>query len=657
MKKIILFLGFILMTGIIFAQDTLAVQTLTFDSIATRRAVFEFPDDPNAYRKILMVYSLKCDPATTADGFNCGEWDYLTYNDIFVHTGQLDTAGNEIIERYEIGRFITPYGINLNLDTHGHNPGPNGFTWVYDVTDYAPLLTGMVDMRAGNNQELIDVTFLFISGTPVREVKQIDRIWGSRSTVSYKALDEDTRLNSTTLSLHSEASNFKVISRLSGHGHNSNDGSFPHCCEWKDNTHYFHINGQQVDSWHIWQTNDCAANAVFPQGGTWPGAREGWCPGDRVKDHEIDITSYVDGDEVTLDYSITPVPLGNPGMGNGNYRVATQLIQYGDYAYSNDIELYDIVKPSRKDEYARFNPVCNEAEVIIRNSGANTLTSCTIEYGVKGGPMETLQWTGSLQPMEKTNVVLPFAHEAYLVGDGANRFVSRVEAPNAATDENAENNEMEVSFPTPDVVSGVNTLLFIFNTNNRAHENGYTLRDMAGNVLINRTVFLLNNVTYEDEVTLEDGKCYTVEMYDNENDGLSYWADPNAGNGSFLIKRKITSTGGPTFKSFESEFGHSIHYTFSMGTITDVDQTPEIAEAIGLYPLPASNYLNVDISDLYFDGSLSVFDALGRPVYVQEVDKSDQIQLKIRTAEWPNGHYVLKIETDGGFVTKKFVKQ
>ena len=37
----------------------------------------------------------------------------------------------EIIDRYELARYITPYGINLTL-------GPDGWAWVFDVTDYAP---------------------------------------------------------------------------------------------------------------------------------------------------------------------------------------------------------------------------------------------------------------------------------------------------------------------------------------------------------------------------------------------------------------------------------------------------------------------------------------------------------------------------------------
>ena len=73
-------------------EDTLRVQTLTFDSITTRRGWFEFPDASNTYRKALVKYTLKCDAQTTADQFACGEWDYLTYNFIYHHTGVMDST-------------------------------------------------------------------------------------------------------------------------------------------------------------------------------------------------------------------------------------------------------------------------------------------------------------------------------------------------------------------------------------------------------------------------------------------------------------------------------------------------------------------------------------------------------------------------------------
>ena len=90
------------------------------------------------------------------------------------------------------------------------------------------------------------------------------------------------------------------------------------------------VNGETIADWHIFQYHDCGLNPVYPQGGTWPGAREGWCPGDVVIDHDFEITQFVTGDEVTLDYGITPVPPDNLGMGNGNYVIAMHLVQYDE---------------------------------------------------------------------------------------------------------------------------------------------------------------------------------------------------------------------------------------------------------------------------------------------------------------------------------------
>ena len=63
-----------------------------------------------------------------------------------------------------------PYGINLTL-------GPDGWAWVFDVTDYAPLLKDSVELQCGNWQELLDLKFAFIEGTPPRDVENVTAFW------------------------------------------------------------------------------------------------------------------------------------------------------------------------------------------------------------------------------------------------------------------------------------------------------------------------------------------------------------------------------------------------------------------------------------------------------------------------------------------------
>ena len=48
-------------------------------------------------------------------------------------------------------------GIGLDL-------GPQGFRWVYDVTDYS-FFVDTLEIRAGN-QQLIDLKFVMIKGVP-----------------------------------------------------------------------------------------------------------------------------------------------------------------------------------------------------------------------------------------------------------------------------------------------------------------------------------------------------------------------------------------------------------------------------------------------------------------------------------------------------------
>lgn len=78
------------------ATDTVWVRTFTFDSIATRRAVFPFPEPPEGgWRRILMYYTLKCDERTPGDAYPCGEWDVNTYVRLWQHTGQQDSTRHE----------------------------------------------------------------------------------------------------------------------------------------------------------------------------------------------------------------------------------------------------------------------------------------------------------------------------------------------------------------------------------------------------------------------------------------------------------------------------------------------------------------------------------------------------------------------------------
>ena len=103
------------------AQDTITVQTLTFDDITKRRDTYTFPSEEEKFRKILMVYTLKCDDATTQDGLPCGEWDYLTYNYVYDHDATFDST-------YQSNVNFRVNGQERESFSYTNGPQPSSYT-------------------------------------------------------------------------------------------------------------------------------------------------------------------------------------------------------------------------------------------------------------------------------------------------------------------------------------------------------------------------------------------------------------------------------------------------------------------------------------------------------------------------------------------------
>ncbi|MBK7241616.1 MAG: T9SS type A sorting domain-containing protein [Flavobacteriales bacterium] len=592
-------------------------------------------------------------PTDTIYGF-LGEWNYtyapdhsivdsvyttgaIHYNDTLNYFGE----PFEVLNRFEIGRFITPYGINLSL-------GPQGFRWTYDVTDYQWLLHDSVELSAGNQQELIDLEFEMIEGTPPRSVVNHQRPWGQMGSYTYADLDNDVKLPPVTVQLDPAASQWSLRTRLTGHGHNSNTGDYPHCCEWKDNTHYVKVNGAQVDQWHIWQTNDCALNPVYPQGGTWLGSREGWCPGDVVKDHTVELTSVLSGGSVDLDYDITPVPGSNVGMGGGNYVINMDLLEFSAPSFALDAEILDVQRPSDADYRRRDNPICYDPLVELRNAGGTDLTEVTFTYSVSGGTPLTYTWNGNLKHMQTALVSLPVVNASFWNGDNEHVFTATVSTPNGGSDMYSANDSYNTTFALPSVYT--TDVLLHYKTNNRPSENTVTVRDITGTVVFNRSAHVANTV-YIDTLNLADG-CYTVEVLDTGNDGLSYWADTDAGTGYFRLKKP----NGATLQTFQSEFGRKLHWPFTVATGVGIDEDTKAIQ-LSAFPNPSHGHFSIDLGDEQGSAQYVVLNALGKEVENGSLTLNGNGLHDIDLSHLADGIYQFRVSTESGTGTLRLMKQ
>jgi hypothetical protein len=504
----------------------------------------------------------------------------------------------EVINNAEIARYITPYGIGLDL-------GPEGFKWIYDVTDYAMLLDGQVTLSAGNQQELIDLKFEMIEGTPVRDLKEIS-YYINRESRSYRNIADDVNFQTTEIDIHPEAKTHKLVTRITGHGHNTDDNTKPHCCEWADKQHYIKIDGKDALQWDIWQDDKCALNPVFDQGGNWAPPRAGWCPAAPVDDYNFDITSFVTGDKVSLDYEIEPVPVNNLGQGGGNYVVSMHLMQYGEYNFQNDATVEQIISPNNWEYYLRMNPTCGEPKIQVRNTGKNVITELGLKYGVEGGNPITYYWKGSLQPDESKVVDLPFAIWDYITPETGNKFYAEVFSVNSVPDEYAANNRAESTFEIPAMAPKTFTVYF---RNNAIADASLQIFDDGGKVVYEQLNAPGGQLIKED-ITLNRG-CYKLVCETENQFGLFYPLIPEIGSGLLRLIKSGTSFN----ESFNPDFGKSVEYYFTVGHTLYNDDLE--AEPWTLYPNPSQGLVTLQTNGA-IDGSaysINVTNLTGQSVF------------------------------------------
>ncbi len=550
----------------------------------------------------------------------------------------------EVVDHWEIARYITPYGINFDL-------GPDGFLWVYDVTDYANKLQGDVSITAHNTQELIDLKFLFIEGTPPRDVVSIERPWGPKKSLKYRDMDNDVVLKETEFELSEGVEQIKLITRLTGHGHEKDKDESAHCCEWKTNTHTLHINGgeERLD-WLIWR-DDCGVNPIGHQGGTWPLSREGWCPGDLVRDTEFELTEYVKDNKITLDYSITPVPKGNQGMGNGNYITSMHMVQYGETNFDKDVEIYQIISPNNWQTYANRSLLCDGAQIVVRNNGKEDVTSLNFEYYVTGAEdfSESYTWSGKLAPHRKDTITLPVTNDKFWLGTTNPEFHVEIDEVMGGKDDYAVNDKGMTYFTIPEMFE--ETIYFELKTNSRGAAFSYSLEDIDGNKIFNRPK-LQSNTIYRDTIQIDKSNCYMLQLEDIQRYGLSVWFinDPIKG---YL---NIYNEDGTILKRFDPDCGQGYLYPFNMGEANYVHDAG-FDELLTVSPIPCDNELNVDFHDMFGQIEIEVFDVNGKRVMKECAVANASESVSLDTSRLPAGFYYITISNGEISLKQRFIKE
>lgn len=279
----------------------------------TETAVFNLHNDLTNIEAVKMYVKLRCPSG------GCNAWD------VFANIKVKDLESGDW---YEIGRYITPYGIDNSALVRGFE---------IDVTDFKSLLQGSTELFArietwGADGWELTVDFDYIEGTPDYPYYAVSKIvayddW-STSGVPYGVDASAFDLTkSVTVPSNSESTHLRTI--ISGWGHATPvDSDGRSCAEWCYRTHDVVINGSNQFT-HDMGPIGCAANLVSSQAGNWQPDRAGWCPGMEVPVRTDQFSSSMAGSTFTYDYDFEDwTSDGGSTSGNGGsyYAISSFVI-------------------------------------------------------------------------------------------------------------------------------------------------------------------------------------------------------------------------------------------------------------------------------------------------------------------------------------------
>jgi hypothetical protein len=283
----------------------------------------------------------------------------------------------------------------------------------------------------------------------------------------------------------------------------------------------------------------------------------------------------------------------------------------------------------------------------VRNTGAQTITSLTVDYGITGGPSGNYTWTGNLPFNQATDIQLPpFAGGQAWPDAAGQRFYATISAPSGQPDEYAPNNSASSSFTNTQVIES-DRLLLLFYTNGFASESSFVLKDENGNVVDQRQ-YVNNNQIHRDTLLVPPG-CYTLSILDSDDDGLAFFAN-NDGGGWARIYRLGNNV---VLHNFPADFGRQTDFRFVTRLPTGIEETAQEETRLEVFPVPTSEQVFVRLPASSGEALLRVFDLTGRLVlqrdYVTGTDES------ISVAGWGPGTYWVTVQTNGKTFTGKLV--
>jgi hypothetical protein len=609
--------------------DTTWVQSQTdvqmnhygnFDSAIT------FPNGSVSYRRIFMIFELgkyQC----PGNPQYCYDWDYTVTTHIMTPNG--DTL--------ELGRLITPYadqtlGARMPLNWKGK--------YVFDVTDYAPILKNNATIRVSYSGYswgfTATVKFLFIEGTPERNTIGFDKVWAKTYDYGYGNTPINTALANVSLTAPAGTVSAAAKFTITGHGGDATAAA----AEFYPNSYTLNLNNNLLVTQNFWRDN-CGFNNYYPQNGTWVYDRANWCPGDLVHPFSHPLTGITAGNNFTINatfppYTSTPSSSGSHAV----YSIQNVVVYYGALNKTTDASLEDIIAPTNAEAHFRENPLVGKPRVIVRNAGSNTISSIKFEYGIAGTTMQQYTWNGTLNSLENATIELDECAALKTATGTDNHFIVTILEVNGQADDDATDDVLHSYFDAAPVWTG--KILIEMQTNNSTNaglsESSWKIVDVDGNIIAQRANNAPNTY-YADTVRL-GSSSYQLIVEDAGCDGMKWWANPSGGTGFILVSSLNDGNVYDLKGYFGGDFGCGFKQYFTIDPATAVINHQQQNKTINIFPNPAKSDITIALDGFNtINGNIQIVDAVGKVVYQEAITQSRK---NISVATLSGGIYFVK---------------
>ena len=146
----------------------------------------------------------------------------------------------------------------------------------------------------------------------------------------------------------------------------------------------------------------------------------------------------------------------------------------------------------------------------------------------------------------------------------------------------------------------------------------------------------------------------TVTVQEGDNATFTFAANANAVVAQVLVDAAVITTPADNSYTFSNVVAnHTIEVVFEEEQTGINDMNMDAA--VALFPNPATSEINIQMADNRFVGStMQVYDVYGKLITTSEI-VSQSVRLDV--SAWANGVYIVRINSNEGIVTKRFVKR